>query len=201
VAAADDERRRVVRDLHDGAQQRLVHTIITLKLARRALEQEDAAAPELVAEALQQAEAATTELRELAHGILPSSLTSGGLRRAVESLSARMPTRVEIDVSVGRLPPSVEATAYFVVAEALTNVAKHAHAQCAEVVARLVDEEPSVEVRDDGAGGVQSDGQLCARDQAERRRTSSVSNFTSACDQRGRRPGPDPRATMRPSGR
>jgi signal transduction histidine kinase len=158
VAAADEERRRVVRDLHDGAQQRLVHTIITLKLARRALEQEDGAAPELVADALQQAEAATVELRELAHGILPSSLTHGGLRAAVESLSTRMPVRVEIDVAVGRLPASVEATAYFVVAEALTNVAKHAHADRAEVVARMADEGLCVEVRDDGAGGVRSDG-------------------------------------------
>ena len=76
VAAADDERRRVVRDLHDGAQQRLVHTVITLKLARRALENEDGTVPELVAEALEQAEEATDELRELAHGILPSILTA-----------------------------------------------------------------------------------------------------------------------------
>jgi PAS domain S-box-containing protein len=158
VAAADDERRRVVRDLHDGAQQRLVHTVITLKLARRALQQEDETAPELVAEALQQAEAATGELRELAHGILPSTLTRGGLRAAVEALAARMPVRVEIDVSVGRLPASVEATAYFVVAEALTNVAKHAHAEGAAVVARLADGRLCVEVRDDGAGGARPDG-------------------------------------------
>ena len=158
VAATDSERRRVVRDLHDGAQQRLVHTVITLKLARRALQQEDETAPELVAEALQQAEAATDELRELAHGILPSILTRGGLRAAVEALAARMPVRVEIDVSVGRLPASVEATAYFVVAEALTNVAKHAQAECAAVVARLADGRLCVEVRDDGAGGARPDG-------------------------------------------
>jgi PAS domain S-box-containing protein len=158
VAAADDERRRVVRDLHDGAQQRLVHTVITLKLARRALQQEAETAPELVAEALQQAEAATGELRELAHGILPAILTRGGLRAAVEALAARMPIRVEIDVSVGRLPALVEATAYFVVAEALTNVAKHAHAEGAGVVARLGDGRLRVEVHDDGAGGARPDG-------------------------------------------
>jgi len=158
VAAADDERRRVVRDLHDGAQQRLVHTVITLKLARRALQQEEETAPELVAEALGHAEAATAELRELAQGILPSILTRGGLRAAVEALATRAPVRVEIDVSVGRLPASVEATAYFVVAEALTNVAKHALAECAAVVARLADGQLYVEVRDDGAGGAHSDG-------------------------------------------
>jgi PAS domain S-box-containing protein len=158
VAAADDERQRVVRDLHDGAQQRLVHTVITLKLARRALDQEDETAPELVSEALQQAEAATGELRELAHGILPSTLTRGGLRAAVEALAVRMPVRVEINISVGRLPASVEATAYFVVAEALTNVAKHAHAEGAAVVARLADGQLSVEVHDDGAGGARPDG-------------------------------------------
>src|SRR3954447_14196796 len=86
VAATDEERRRVVRDLHDGAQQRLVHTVITLKLARRALENDGSDAPQLVTEALQHAEAATGELRELAHGILPSVLTHGGLRAGVDAL-------------------------------------------------------------------------------------------------------------------
>jgi PAS domain S-box-containing protein len=158
VAATDSERRRVVRDLHDGAQQRLVHTVITLKLARRALQQEDETAPELLGEALQQAEAATGELRELAQGMLPSVLTRGGLWAAVDALAARMPVPVEIDVSVGRLPASVEATAYFVVAEALTNVAKHAQAGSAEIVVRLADGLLRVEVRDDGAGGARPDG-------------------------------------------
>jgi PAS domain S-box-containing protein len=158
VAATDDERRRVVRDLHDGAQQRLVHTVITLKLACRALEHEDETAPKLVGEALQHVEAATEELRELVHGILPAVLTHGGLRAAVEALAARTPVRVEIDVSVGRLPALVEASAYFVVAEALTNVAKHAQAECAAVVARLAEGRLCVEVRDDGAGGARPDG-------------------------------------------
>jgi signal transduction histidine kinase len=136
----------------------LVYTVITLKLARRALQQEDESAPELLAEALQQAEAATGELRELAHGILPSILTRGGLRAAVEALATRVPVRVEIDVSVGRLPAPVEATAYFVVAEALTNVAKHAQAEGAEIVARVADGCLCVEVRDDGTGGARPDG-------------------------------------------
>ena len=133
VAAADDERRRVVRDLHDGAQQRLVHTVITLKLAHRAAQNEEKDVPALLTEALDHAEQATAELRELAHGILPAVLTRGGLRAGVDALASRMPVPVENDVSVGRLPAAVEATAYFVVAEALTNVAKHARAGRAEV--------------------------------------------------------------------
>jgi signal transduction histidine kinase len=158
AAAADEERRRVVRDLHDGAQQRLVHTVVTLKLARRALELagEDAAA--LVDEALQHAQAATTELRELAHGILPAALTTGGLRAAVGALASRTPILVEVEVSVDRLPGAVEATAYFIVAEALTNVAKHAHAQTAKVRARLDGGMLRVVVSDDGVGGAQECG-------------------------------------------
>jgi signal transduction histidine kinase len=158
VAAADDERRRVVRDLHDGAQQRLVHTVITLKLASRALERDEQGAGGLVAEALAQAERATAELRELSHGILPVVLTRGGVRAAVEALAARMPVPVEIGVAVGRLPPAVEATAYFVVAEALTNVAKHARAQRAQVSARVERGLLHVHVRDDGVGGARPEG-------------------------------------------
>ena len=158
VAAADEERRRMIRDLHDGAQQRLVHTVITLKLARRAFENESNDVPALVVEALEQAEEATDELRELVHGILPADLTGGGLRRAVESLAARVPLPVENDVAVGRLPAAIEATVYFVVAEALTNVAKHAHAHHAAVTARTEDGIVSVEVRDDGVGGARADG-------------------------------------------
>ncbi|MCW3065001.1 MAG: sensor kinase [Solirubrobacterales bacterium] len=158
VAAADEERRRVVRDLHDGAQQRLVHTVITLKLARHALEREEKDAPRLLAEALQQAERANVELRELAHGILPAVLTRGGLRAGVDALASRMPLPVDIDVSVGGLPDAVEATAYFVVAEALTNVAKHARARHAGVLARIEDGTLAVQVRDDGVGGARPDG-------------------------------------------
>jgi signal transduction histidine kinase len=134
VAATDDERRRVVRDLHDGAQQRLVHTIVTLTMAQRAMQNDEDNAPALLSEALDNAERATDELRELAHGILPEALTRSGLRAGVDVLASRMSLPVENGVSVGRLPAAVEATAYFVVAESLTNVAKHARAGCASVI-------------------------------------------------------------------
>jgi signal transduction histidine kinase len=158
VVAGDEERRRVVRDLHDGAQQRLVHTIVTLELARQSLESGEESAPALVAEALDQAKRANQELRELAHGILPAVLTRGGLRAGVEALASRMPVPVETDVAVGRLPAAVEATAYFVVAEALTNVAKHARATRAEVVTHVEDAALRIRVRDDGVGGARRDG-------------------------------------------
>ena len=109
-------------------------------------------------EALDHAEQATAELRELAHGILPAVLTQGGLRAGVDALASRMPVPVENDVSVGRLPAAVEATAYFVVAEALTNVAKHARAGRATVAARVEDDTLRVLVRDDGVGGARPDG-------------------------------------------
>jgi PAS domain S-box-containing protein len=158
VAAADDERRRVVRDLHDGAQQRLVHTVLTLKLAREALQDDPDAAAPLLDEALDQSEQAVAELRELAHGILPAVLTRGGLRAGLEALASRMPLPVELAVSVDRLPAAVEATAYFIVAEALTNVVKHARATRAEITARVQDGRLHVQVRDDGAGGARAEG-------------------------------------------
>jgi signal transduction histidine kinase len=158
AAAADDERRRVVRDLHDGAQQRLVHTVITLQLALQALAKGAENGPLLVQEALGNAEQAMAEVRELAHGILPSVLTRGGLRAGIDALRSRTPVPVEIDVSIDRLPAPVEATAYFVVAEALTNMAKHASAGHAEVVARIEDGMLRVEVHDDGVGGASPDG-------------------------------------------
>jgi PAS domain S-box-containing protein len=158
AAAADEERRRVVRDLHDGAQQSLVLTVVTLKQVRRALENAEEDVPGLVTAALDQAARATDELRELAHGILPAVLTHGGLRVAVQALASRMPLSVEIDVSVGRLPAAVEATAYFVVSEALTNIAKHARAGHAEVTVRIEDGALAVHVRDDGIGGARPDG-------------------------------------------
>jgi PAS domain S-box-containing protein len=158
VAATEEERRRVTRDLHDGAQQRLVHTTITLKLAQRALQNGEKDVPALLSEALDQAEQATAELRELAHGILPVALTRGGLRAGVDALASRMPVPIDIDVTVGRLPAAVEATAYFVVAEALTNVAKHARAGRAEVTARIEHGTLAVQVQDDGVGGARPDG-------------------------------------------
>jgi signal transduction histidine kinase len=158
IAASDDARRRIVRDLHDGAQQRLVHTVITLKLAQQALADGAENGPLLVQEAMGNAEQAMAEVRELAHGILPAVLTRGGLRAGIVSLGSRAPVPVEIDVSVDRLPAPVEATAYFVVAEALTNVAKHSSADHAKVLARIEDGILRVEVRDDGVGGASPDG-------------------------------------------
>jgi signal transduction histidine kinase len=158
VAATDEERRRVVRDLHDGAQQRLVHSIITLKLAHQALQSNQEPASELVAEALEQAERANVELRELAHGILPAILTQGGLHAAVGALASRMSVPVDVDVLVDRLPAPVEATAYYVVAEALTNVAKHARAAGATVRAHVESGALQLQVRDDGVGGARPEG-------------------------------------------
>jgi signal transduction histidine kinase len=156
IQAADEERRRVVRDLHDGAQQWLVHTVITLKLAREQLDGGDAA--ELVDAALANALRANEELRELAHGILPSVLTRGGLRAGIGALASRMPVPVETDVPPMRLAPAVEATAYFVTAEALTNVAKHSHAKRAWVSATFGERSLEVRVHDDGVGGARLDG-------------------------------------------
>jgi PAS domain S-box-containing protein len=153
VAAADESRRRIERDLHDGAQQRLVHAVIVLRLATRALARGDADGRELVAEALRHAEQANSELRELAHGILPASLTRGGLRAGVDALVSRVSLPVSVDVSVERLPAGVEATAYFVISEALTNAVKHARAARAEVTAHVEHSTLRIQVRDDGVGG------------------------------------------------
>jgi signal transduction histidine kinase len=133
-----------------------VHAVIVLKLALRALANAEANAGELVAEALRHAEQANAELRELAHGILPAALTRGGLRAGVEALVSRVSLPVSIDVPDERLPAGVEATAYFVVSEALTNVVKHARAGGARVSARIERGELRVEVRDDGVGGARS---------------------------------------------
>jgi signal transduction histidine kinase len=153
VAAADESRRRIERDLHDGAQQRLVHAVIVLKLALRALSHADANSEELVAEALRHAEQANAELRELAHGILPAALTRGGLGAGVEALVSRFSLPVSVDMTVERLPAGVEATAYFVVSEALTNVVKHARASGAAVTAHVRRGHLRLEIRDDGVGG------------------------------------------------
>jgi signal transduction histidine kinase len=158
LAAGDDARRRVVRDLHDGAQQRLVHTIVTLKLAQRAFHEDLSETEALLAEALGAAERATAELRELAHGMLPSALTRGGLHAAVDAFVSRLDLAVDVDVLSERLPTDIEASAYFIVAEALTNVVKHAHASQATVRAAVDDGVLVLEVRDDGVGGTDHEG-------------------------------------------
>jgi PAS domain S-box-containing protein len=158
LAAGDDARRRVVRDLHDGAQQRLVQAVVTMKLAQRALDEEQSDTEALLGEALDSAERATAELRELAHGILPSALTRGGLRAGVATFVSRLDLPVDVDVSSARLPPDIEASAYFILAEALTNVVKHAQATRASVSAAVGDGVLTLEVRDDGAGGADPEG-------------------------------------------
>jgi PAS domain S-box-containing protein len=153
VASADEARRRLARDVHDGAQQRLVHTLITLKQAQAALQGSDSAAVRLVDESLAQAGVANVQLRELANGILPAALTRGGLRTGIESLLHHTPLPVDAEVLVERLPQAIETTAYFVIAEALTNVLKHAGASRARVRALAAGDRLEIEVSDDGRGG------------------------------------------------
>ena len=139
VAASDDARRRIVRDLHDGAQQRLVHTVITLKLAQQALAKGAENGPLLVQEAIGHAEQRHRRAPRARPRDPPAALTRGGLRAGVEALASRMPVPVEVASPPTGCPAPIEATAYFVVAEALTNVAKHAGAASAAVVARIED--------------------------------------------------------------
>jgi signal transduction histidine kinase len=153
VTTADEARRRLARDLHDGAQQRLVHTVITLKLARQALGEADGPAIELVDEALDHAERATDQLRELAHGIRPAALSRGGLRAGVEMLASRIRLPLSVDVTPQRFAPALETAAYFIVAESLTNVVKHAQATSAQVKGFVDGGRLHLEVRDDGVGG------------------------------------------------
>ena len=155
VGAEDAARRRMERDLHDGAQQRLVSLRISLELLRRRLGADaDAATLAELEAATVEARTAIDELRELARGIHPAVLTESGLVPALESLAERsaMPTRIEAALD-GRVPPEVEATAYFVVAEALTNTAKYAGAGHAVVRVRRAADVLVVEVEDDGSGG------------------------------------------------
>ena len=160
VVTADETRQRLQRDVHDGAQQRLVQTVLTLKLALDTAARGDDPV-ELMREALQNAERATVELRDLVHGILPASLSRGGLRTGVESLIAGLPASVDLDMSglpEQRLPAELEVTAYFVIAEALTNVVKHAEATRAQVTVAATVDVLTIEVRDDGRGGADPHG-------------------------------------------
>jgi signal transduction histidine kinase len=154
ATAADDERRRIERDLHDGAQQRLVALALELRSAQRALgENADPDTARLLESTAEELHVAVEELRSLAHGIHPGTLTQAGLASALEELATRMPVPVTVHAVSQRLPGDVEATAYFVACEALANVAKHAHATKAAVRAAQVDGMLVVEVADDGVGG------------------------------------------------
>jgi PAS domain S-box-containing protein len=154
VAASDTARQRVTRDLHDGAQQRLVTTVINLQLAQQKWDSAPQRARELLGLALTDAGQAIEQLREIVAGIHPAILTQRGLAPAIGSLTARLPLPVEVDVPGRRLPVSVEASVYFFCAEALTNVVKHARATRAWVRLAVADGRCDVEVGDDGVGGV-----------------------------------------------
>jgi PAS domain S-box-containing protein len=158
LRATDEARRRLERDLHDGAQQRLVGLALTLRMARAQVEQDPAGAIALLDEAQEDLASATEELRELARGLHPAVLTDGGLGPALRGLIARLPLEVAISgVPDGRLPIDVESTAYFVVAEGLTNVARYSGTQRARVELRHENGHLAIEVSDYGRGGADMD--------------------------------------------
>src|SRR5215213_3528359 len=156
IAAADAERRRIERDLHDGAQQRLVALALNLRMAEQRAASGDPEAAELVRQAGEEAQLALKELRDLARGIHPAILTNRGLASALEDLAARATVPVEVTATPAeRLPDAVEAAAYFVVSECLANIGKHAEASFATVSASADGDQLTVVVADDGVGGAE----------------------------------------------
>ena len=154
VSAFEAERRRIERDLHDGAQQHLVLLTMKLGLAERQMADAGGRAGELVGEAHEQARLALTALRDQIRGIHPQVLTDFGLAEAVRELAERCPVPVEADLELpGRLPPEIESTAYFVVSEALTNAVRHAAASRIQVSGRLAGQRLALAIVDDGSGG------------------------------------------------
>ena len=169
VKTGDEQRRKLERNLHDGAQQRLVSLALTLRLARAKVDSEPAALEPILAGAAQELDLALAELRELARGLHPAALTEQGLAPAVRALGDRLPVDVEVDDLSERFSDHLEATAYYICSEALTNVAKHARATHARVT---FDHEPGAlrfEITDDGCGGADGRGSgiLGLRDRAE----------------------------------
>ncbi|HEY7919040.1 MAG TPA: histidine kinase, partial [Streptosporangiaceae bacterium] len=160
VEAADAERRRIERDLHDGAQQRLVSLAMNLGRARARFDDDPEGARAIVDQAHAEAKEALAELRNLVRGVHPPVLADRGLDAAISGLAALSPVPVTVRASLTARPStSAEAIAYFVVAEALTNVAKHARATRAEVVASRHGDVLRVVIRDDGIGGADPQGQ------------------------------------------
>ena len=158
VQAGFEQRRRLERDLHDGAQQRLMALGIDLRMARGRIEHDPQGAAELLDESLHELNEATAELRELARGIHPAVLTNRGLHAALKGLASRSPVHVELlQTPTDRLPQSVESAVYFVVAEALTNAARYSRAQAVTVGVVRDNDHVDVEVRDDGVGGADAD--------------------------------------------
>jgi signal transduction histidine kinase len=159
VDSAEAERRRIERDLHDGAQQRLVALAMDLGTARERLDDDPEGGRQLVTEAHEEAKAALREIRDLVRGIHPAILSDRGLDAALSAVVARSPVPVTLQVTVAeRPPPVVESAAYFVVTEALTNVARHSRATTAAVTIERAGDRLVVEVRDDGVGGAAVDG-------------------------------------------
>lgn len=159
VDAADAERRRIERDLHDGAQQRLVSLAMNLGLARATIPDLPAPAAEALAQAHDEAKLALKELRDFVRGLHPAVLNDEGLDAALSGIAARAPLPVQLRVEVGeRCSPTIEAVAFFVVSEALTNISKHAGATSAEIVVRRQDDRLLLMVFDDGHGGAALDG-------------------------------------------
>ncbi len=158
VTAADEERRRIERDIHDGAQQRLVALGLQLRSVQRRLGTEaDAEVERLLEATVNELQVAIDELRELARGVHPAILTEDGLGAALESLAARAPLPIALATFDERLPLPVEAAAYFVASEALANVAKHAQASKASVTARRRNGTVEIVVEDDGIGGARAE--------------------------------------------
>lgn len=153
VAASDTARQRVTRDLHDGAQQWFVSTLINLQLAEQNWESAPEAARELLGLAARDARCGIADLRQLAAGIHPAVLSQRGLAAAMTSLAAQLPIAVQVEVPHRRLPEAIERSVYFFCSEALTNVVKHAHASCAWVRVELDGPKCVLQVRDDGVGG------------------------------------------------
>jgi signal transduction histidine kinase len=152
------ERHQLERDLHDGAQQRLVSLALILRMAQVKLDSEPGEAARLLHRSREELDAALKELRELARGIRPAVLSNRGLAGAVEALADRAPLPVELgQLPAERLPCRVELAAYFMVSEALTNVAKHASASKASVTATNSDGRLTITVSDDGVGGAAID--------------------------------------------
>ncbi len=155
VAASDAARQRVTRDLHDGAQQRFVSTLINLQLADQKWESAPQHARQFLGLALRHAQRGIDDLREIAAGIHPAILTQRGLAAAIDALAAQLPIPVQIEVRARRLPAPLEASIYFFCSEALTNVVKHARATSAWVRVEVEGDRCDVQVRDDGIGGAQ----------------------------------------------
>jgi PAS domain S-box-containing protein len=155
VTASDAARQQITRDLHDGAQQRLVTTVINLQLAEQKWASAPQRAMELLGLALRDARRGLEDLREIAAGIHPAILTQRGLAAAIDALAARLPIPVRLHVPDCRLPDAIEASMYFFCCEALTNVVKHARATSAWVRVELKDGRCAIEVGDDGTGGAQ----------------------------------------------